>query len=89
MKPIEKKISDSIINLINTWTSDIDGDIPVKFSDELSLGLFYSDLYKTINKFVIISKKRERHKLSKLKRYKYCKKNPNKNTLFEGIHYDR
>lgn len=68
---IEKKIHKSVLELINIWTADIDGDIPIQFADNLAAGMFASDIGRLCKRFYIIGKKEQKrkHKQRAVKRF--------------------
>lgn len=68
---IEEKIKKSVLNLINTWTAEIDGDIPVQFADKLALNLFASSVSFMCKRYYTIGKKeqKKKHKQRAIKRY--------------------
>jgi len=59
---VEKRIQKEVQSLINTWTTEIDGDIPVQFSDSLALGLFASTISSMCKRYYILGKKEQKRK---------------------------
>ena len=61
-----------INNLLKIWTIDIDGDIPLKFEDELSAFFFGNDVCRLLNKYYTLEKKdeRKRRKQKAIRRWK-------------------
>lgn len=68
---IEERIRKSVQNLIDIWTAEIDGDIPVRFVDELALGLFASCISAMCKRYYNIGKKeqKKKHKQRAIRRY--------------------
>jgi len=54
------KATKDIEYLLKIWTTNIDGDIPLKFSDELSVFFFGNDICRLLNKYYKLGIKDER-----------------------------
>ncbi len=68
---MEKRIQGAVQGLINTWTLNIDGDIPVKFTDKLALAMFCNSIHSLCKRYYIIGKKHQKkeYKQNATKRY--------------------
>lgn len=74
---MKNKTSIDIGNLLKIWTTEIDGDIPLKFEDELSVLFFSNDINRLLNKYFVLGRKFEqrKQKIKAVKRYKKLKNN--------------
>ena len=56
------KLSRDINQLLKIWTLNIDGEVPVKFDNELSEFFFAQDLCRLLNKYYALGRKYEQRK---------------------------